>query len=474
VILLDGGPLGLIPRQPSAQQGMKKIRLGAGSASWGDMLDPAVDLVKYGNLDYIGFDHLAELTLSILQRMKAKDPKRGYIPDLIPWTQTLLPLCHTKGIRMLTNAGGANPEQGGEEVLKIAKAANLPGLKVGVVVGDDIFNRIEDIHKRGIKLANMDTGEEDIDRIMDRIVAANVYIGSERLVEALGQGADVVVTGRCTDNALYIAPMVHEFGWAIDDWDKIAAGITIGHIIECTTGCTGGMSNFWKDIKEPWRAAFPIAEVYENGDAIITKPQETGRFVTEWTVKEHLVYEVHDPRNYLMADGIADLTHLAIKEVAKDEVRVTGFKGKPKPKMLKLCIGYEDGWIGESEISVSWPDALEKAKFCESFLRGRFKEKNLEIQEIRVDYIGVNSLHGPLATVPHASELNEVRVRVAVRTSSKEVANLVRREVTHLWTHGPVGSTAVISPPPPRQVISLWPTLIPREEVPTRLIMREV
>jgi hypothetical protein len=452
---------------------MKKIRLGAGSASWGDMLDPAIDLVKYGDLNYIGFDHLAELTLSIMQKMKTKDPKKGYIPDLIPWMEALLPLCVDKGIRMLTNAGAANPEQAGEEVLKIAKAFKK-NVKVGVVVGDDIFDRIEELHKQGIKFPNLDTGEEDIHRIMDRIVAANVYIGSESLIEALDKGAHVVVTGRNTDSSLYIAPMVHEFKWALNDWDKMAAGITIGHIIECTGGCAGGMSNFWREIKEPWKVAFPIAEVYENGDAIITKAFGSGRMVTEWTVKEHLVYEIHDPKNYLMADGIADLTQLSVKEIGKDQVKVTGFKGKPKPKTLKVCIGYEDGWIGESEISVCWPDALEKAKFCESFLRGRFKEKGIDIQEIRVDYIGVNSIHGPLAQVPHPDELNEVRIRVAVRTKTKEDAAVVRREVTHLWTHGPVGTTAVISPPPPRQIISLWPTLIPREEVPTRVIMKEV
>ncbi len=452
---------------------MKKIRLGAGSASWGDMLDPAIDLVKYGDLNYIGFDHLAELTLSIMQRMKTKDPKKGYIPDLIPWMEALLPMCLDKGIGMLTNAGAANPEQAGEEVLKIAKAFNKH-VKVGVVVGDDIFARIPDLHKKGIKFPNLDTGEEDIDSVMDRIVAGNVYIGSETQVEALQKGANVVVTGRNTDNSLYIAPMVHEFGWPMNDWNKMAAGIIIGHIIECTTGCTGGMSNFWREIKEPWKCAFPIAEVYDNGDAIITKAPGTGRMVTEWTVKEHLVYEIHDPKRYLMADGIADLTELKLKEVGKDQVKVTGFKGTERPRTLKVCIGYEDGWIGESEISMCWPDALEKGKFCESFLRGRFKEKGLDIREMRVDFIGVNSLHGSLAQVPHPDEINEVRVRVAVRTSNKADANVVRREVTHLWTHGPVGSTAVISPPPPRQVISLWPTLIPREEVPTRLIMKEV
>jgi hypothetical protein len=235
------------------------------------------------------------------------------------------------------------------------------------------------------------------------------------------------------------------------------------------------MSNFWKDIEEPWRVAFPIAEVYENGDAVITKPCGSGRMVTELTVKEHLVYEVHDPTRYIMADGISDFSGCQISTVGQDRVKVTGFTGTARPDTLKLCLGYEDGWIGESEISVCWPDAYEKAQFCEKFLRGRFAALQLPITEMRVDFIGLNSIHGPLAALPKDLEdINEVRVRVAVKTTSKEYANLVRREVTHLWTHGPVGTTAVISPPPPRQVISLWPTLVPRELVPQTLVMKEV
>jgi Acyclic terpene utilisation family protein AtuA len=274
---------------------------------------------------------------------------------------------------------------------------------------------------------------------------------------------------------VHIAPMVHEFGWRTDDWNLMGAAIAIGHIIECSSGCAGGMSNFWKDIKEPWRVAFPIAEVFENGDAVITKADGSGRMVTEWTVKEHLVYEVHDPTKYIMADGISDFSECQLSTVGPDRVKVTGFKGAKRPDTLKLCLGYEDGWIGESEISVCWPDAYEKAQFCEKFLRGRFEALKLPINEMRVDFIGLNSIHGPLAALPkNIDELNEVRVRVAVKTTTKESANLVRREVTHLWTHGPVGTTAVISPPPPRQVISLWPTLVPRELVPQTFVMKEV
>jgi len=454
---------------------MKKIRLGCGSASWGDMLDPAVELVEKGEIDYLGFDHLAELTMSILQRMKNKDPKRGYIPDFIPWMEAILPKAKQKGIRMCTNAGGANPEQAAKDVLLLAKKLGLSGLKVGVVTGDDVFHRLEEFRKRGVKLPNLDTGEEDIDSIYDRIVAAHVYIGSESIVEALSKGAELVITGRASDNAMYVGPMVYELGWKMDDWEKMGTAVTVGHIIECSAGCAGGMSNFWKEIKEPWRVAFPIAEMYQDGRAIITKADGSGRMVTEWTVKEHLVYEIHDPKKYLMPDATADFSKIRVREVAKDRVEVTGIGGTKRPDNLKLTIGYKDGWIGESEISVCWPDAYEKAKFCEEFLRGRFKARNLSIEDVRFDYIGINSIHGPLSKMPeNRQDINEVRVRVAAKTKTKEDANQVRREVTHLWTHGPVGTTAVISPPPPREVIGLWPTLVPRELVPTKCEMMEV
>src|SRR5262249_54093335 len=275
-----------------------------------------------------------------------------------------------------------------------------------------------ELRKQGLKFPNLDTGEEDIDGIADRLVAANAYIGSESQIDALAQGADLVITGRATDSSVHIPPMVHSLGWKTDDWDRMGAAIAIGHIIECSSGCAGGMSNFWKDIKEPWRVAFPVAEVYEDATAVITKPCGSGRMVTEWTVKEHLVYEVHDPKTYLMADGISDLSCAQIKTVGPDRVHVSGFRGRARPDTLKLCFGYEDGWIGESEISVCWPDAYEKALFCEKFLRGRFETLKLPVREARYDFIGINSIHGPLATLPsNLDELNEVRVRVAVRTT---------------------------------------------------------
>ena len=454
---------------------MKKVRVGCGSAFWGDMLEPAVELVEKGDIQYIGFDHLAELTMAILQRMRAKDSSRGYIPDIVRWMRAILPTCRERGVKVITNAGGANPEAGAEEVIKVAKELGLTGLKIGVVLGDDLSGRIDELRTKGVKFKNLDTGEEDIDRIKDRIVAAYAYIGADSMIDALNQGADVIVAGRVSDNAMFVAPFMYEFGWDFKDpyWNQIGAAITVGHIIECTSGCTGGASNLWREAPKLWAVGFPIAEMDENGDAIITKVPGSGGLVNEWTVKEHLVYEVHDPRNYLMPDGVADFTTLKLEEEGKDRVKITGMSGKPRPNTLKMGIGYEDGFIGEGFIFFSWPDAYEKAKRAEEVIRERFKIAKLDAEELRIDYIGVNVLHGSVAPEPKY-ELNESGLRVVAKTKTSSEAYKVRREVTHLWWGGSGVGSHMAVPMDPRPVISYWPTLVPREEVPTSVLMKEV
>ena len=453
---------------------MKKIRVGSGSAFWGDMLDPAVEMAKDGNVNYIGFDHLAELTLALLTRMKMKDPNKGYIQDIIPWMKALLPIAYPKGIKIITNAGGANPEKACDEVVKIAKDFEMGGMKIGMVTGDDILPQLEEIRAKGWKFKNLDTGEEDIDRIKDRIVAANAYIGADQIIETLQAKADVVITGRVSDNALYVGPIMHEFGWKFEDpyWNRIGAAVTVGHIIECAACVTGGMSNMWKVSKDPWRIGFPIAEVYENGDAIITKTPNSGGIVNQWTVKDHLVYEVHDPGNYLMPDGIADFTKLNLKEIGTNEVKVTEMKGKPRPENLKVCIGYRDGFIGEGHIFFPWPDALAKAQWAEKWVRERFKLLGAKYEELRIDFIGVNVLHGEVAPLPDY-DLNEVGLRIVAKTQTREEADVVRRAATHLWTAGPIGASFGV-PFEPRPVVSLWPTLVPRDEVKTKYLVKEV
>ena len=455
---------------------MKSIRIASGSAFWGDMLDPAVEVAEKGGVNYIGFDHLAELTLAIMQRIKAKDSNKGYIEDIIPWTKKLLPITSKTGIKMITNAGGANPEAAGNEVLKIAQELGLTGMKVGIVAGDNIVDRLDEVRDKGWKFKNLDTGEEDLDRIRDRIVAANAYIGADSIIECLKQGADMVVAGRVSDNALYVGPLMYEMGWDYgpEYTDRIAAAVTIGHIIECSIMCCGGGSNLWPIIKNTWRPGFPIAEVFENGDAVITKVEGSGGLCCEWTVKEHLVYEVHDPNNYIMPDGIADFASIKLEEIGENKVKVTGVKGKPRPDTLKVCIGYQDGFIGEGHIFFSWPDALAKAKRAEQWIKERVKYLGWQLDELRIDYFGSNVLHGEVAPPPAEDiDWNEMGLRVMARTKTRDEADAIRREVTHLWVTGPVSASFGV-PFAPRPVIALWPTLAPRGEITTEAIIKEV
>jgi len=454
---------------------MKTVRLGNGSAYWGDMLDPAIDVAAKGDIDYLGLDHLAELTLAILQRYKNKNPEFGYIPDLIPWTKALLPITVDKGIIMITNAGGANPEQGGRKAIELAREMGFKGLKVATVSGDDVFDKLPELEAAGVPFVNMDTGEEGLDRIRKDIVAANAYVGSEGLLEALEAGAQYIIAGRISDGAPFVAALMHEFGWRFEDgdWDKIGAGITIGHLLECACFCTGGGSNQWREAVNAWKIGFPIAEVSEIPEAIITKAPDTGGIVNQWTVKEQLLYEVLDPHNYFMPDGVADLGQVTVEEVGVNRVKVKGFRGKPRPDTLKLCIGYSDGWIAEGLLLFSWPDALEKAQRAEEIVRKRLRHRvNVEPEEIRFDYVGVNALHGHTAPVPDC-ELNEVGLRIAAKLRTRDEADLVRREATHLWTLGGIG-TAFGVPFPLRPVVSLWPTLVPRDAIETRVRVETV
>jgi hypothetical protein len=444
---------------------MKKVVIGSGSAFWGDLLEPAVEMAEKSDVQYIGFDHLAELTMAILNRMKAKNPESGYIQDIIPWMKKLLPVTVPKGIKMITNAGGANPPQAALEVKKLVKDLNLGAMKIGVVSGDDILPYIDDIRAQGWKFKNLDTGEEDIESIRESIVAANAYIGADLIIKELKNGADMIIAGRVSDNALYVGPLMYEFGWDYSEeyTDLIAAAVTVGHIIECSACVTGGMSNMWKVSERPWEIGFPIAEFYENGEAVITKTPDSGGIVNQWTVKEHLLYEIMDPANYLMPDGIGDFTALHLTEEGRNRVRVTDMKGKERPDTLKVCIGYRDGFIGEGLAFFPWPDALEKAKWAEKWVRERFKSLNVEFKELRIDYVGVNMLHGEAAPVED-KDLNEVGLRIAARTETYPEADVVRREATHLWTMGPIGSSFGV-PMNVRPVLALWPSLVPRELV---------
>ncbi|MEX2356193.1 MAG: acyclic terpene utilization AtuA family protein [Thermaerobacterales bacterium] len=453
---------------------MKKVFLGGGSAYWGDMLEPAVELAAKGNVQYIGFDHLAELTMSIMQRIRAKDPTKGYIPDIVPWMKAILPEAYPRGIKLITNAGGVNPEAAAAAVMDLAASMGFKGLRVGIVTGDDLLGSLDDLEARGVSLRNMDTGEEGLGAVRDRLVAANAYIGADGIVHALEEGADVVITGRVSDTALFVGPLMHEFGWRFEDgyWNLLGAAVTVGHAIECAEMVCGGVTNRWHDLPRPWAVGFPIAEVSENGEAVITKVPGSGGVINEWTVKEQLTYEIGDPANYIMPDAVADFTTLRLEDQGSDRVRMYDMSGRRRPDTLKAQIGYDDGWVGEAHILMPWPDALEQARRAEEFVRRRFEILGIKPLELRFDYIGVNTLHGPMAPEPQA-DLNEVGLRIAARTRTREEADAVRREGTHLWTLGGVGASFGV-PFRPRRVVSLWPALVPRDAVKIKTQVREV
>jgi hypothetical protein len=440
------------------------VRIGSGSAYWGDLLEPAVKLAEHGKLDYIGFDHLAELTLAILQRQKAKNPDSGYIADIEPWTDAILPIARRNGTKMITNAGGANPAAGAAKVVEIARKHGLQGTKVGIVTGDDVMAAMNRLADNGYQFTNLDNGDTDYAAIRDKVVAANAYIGADGMIEALAAGADVVVAGRVSDNAMYVAPLMHEFGWTYDNPDLVGAAVTIGHLLECAALMTGSLSNFWNEGGDTWDIGFPFADVTPDGLATFSKLAGTGGLVTEFTLKEQLVYEIADPARYLMPDGVADFTAPTFTQAGPDIVKASGMTGTPRPDTLKVCVGYWDGWIGEGIAMFSWPDAYAKAKKGAEIVRERLNMFDIKPEDITFEFLGVNTLHGPTAPEP-THDLNEVGLRVAARCRTKEEADAVRREVLHLWTLGGVGS-AILAPGRPRPVIGLWPTLIPRDEVP--------
>lgn len=446
----------------------KSIRIGSGSAYWGDIVEPAVELAEKGDVQYIGFDSLAELTMSVFQRAKMRDPSKGYIPDVLAILRRVLPAAARNGITLIFNGGAANPVSCGIAVRELCEELGLGRLRVATVTGDDVLSSLDELDERE-QLVNLDTGEVGITKIRERVVAANAYIGSEGILEALQGGANIVLTGRVADSSLYVAPIMHEMGWSFDDpdWDRIGAAVTLAHIVECSACCTGGMSNLWADVPEPWRIGFPILEVTDGVDGvvgIISKVPGSGGLINEWTIKEHLLYEVHDPANYLMPDGIADFTTLRLTEIGPDAVRVENMSGRPRPASLKTQIGYRDGWIAEGMAVFSWPEALGKAEKAKEFLSCRYRDLGVEPDDLSMTYLGRDSLHGATVAGPLDDDPAEVCLRVAARTRTRADADAVRREITHLWTLGGVG-TAFGAPLPLREVIGLWPTLIPRDAI---------
>lgn len=441
---------------------MKTVRIGAAQGFYGDTIEPAVDVAKNGNVDYISFDCLAELTMSILVKDKMKDPSKGYTKDITTSMKALLPYVKEKGIKLLTNAGGINPEGAYEEVVRVADELGITGLKIAVVTGDNILDRITELQEEGVSFENMETGDS-IEHVKDKLLFSNVYLGAQPLVEALQQGADIVITGRTTDTAQFMAPLIYEYGWKEDQWNDLAQSVLMGHLMECSAQSTGGNFSKWWDVEGMDNIGYPIAEFRENGDFILTKTETSGGLVNFDTVKEQMLYEIHDPQAYITPDVIADFTTTKLQDFGSNQVLVTGTTGRSKPDTLKAVMGYPDGYRGQVVIGYSWPDAVKKVKKAESIIRKQMEQRGLMFDEIHVDYIGHNSLHGPTASAPREEdEPNEVFMRMAVRARSYRDAEKLTRLVVPLSLNGPPSMGGGLGGQRPRALLSMWSSLVPR------------
>ena len=437
------------------------IRIANGQGFWGDWLEAPVRLIEQGPIDYLILDYLAEVTMSILQKQKEGDPKLGYARDFPPLMGRVARLLKERGVKVVANAGGVNPAACAEEVRRLA-----PGLKVAVVLGDDVYGRIGEFLDAGVEMRSMDTGEP-LSTIRDRILSANAYIGAFPLAEALATGADVVIAGRCTDTALALAPMLQRFGWGPEDWNRLAAGTIAGHIVECGAQCTGGNCQVdWQSIPDMANIGYPIVEAEPDGSFTITKHAGTGGRVSVDTVKEQLLYELGDPKMYITPDCIADFTSICLKDDGPNRVRVSGIQGGPRTPTLKVSISYAYGWKAIGTLVYSAPQAYDKARAADLIVRQRLRALGLNFEEIYTEYFGVNACHGPVAV--RAANPPEVQLRIGVRGQDRKAVDRFTRELIPLVLNGPPTGTGFgEGRPPVREVVAYWPALIPRESIRT-------
>jgi len=435
---------------------MRTIRIGSGAGYSGDRIEPAVELAEKGEIQYLVFECLGERTVALAQQARMKNPEAGYDPLLEERMRAVLPLCAAKGIKIVTNMGAAHPEAAARKTAEIARSLGLSALKIAAIVGDDVLD--------ACKAADFPIMEFDgtVRQLGNRLLSANAYLGAEPMAQALNDGADVVITGRASDPALFLAPMIHAFGWAMDDWNLLGQGTVAGHLLECAGQITGGYfaDPGYKDVADLARLGFPIGEVGEDGSLVITKVAGSGGAVSVRTCKEQLLYEVHDPRQYFQPDVVADFSQVRVEEIADDRVRVSGGRGTKRTDTLKVSLGYVDSFIGEGQISYAGPGALARGRLALDIVRERLKLTGVATSELRFDLIGVDSLHGAQVSL-HANEPYEVRVRVTGRTESLREAVRIGNEVETLYTNGPAGGGGAWKSA--RDVVAVASVLLPRE-----------
>ncbi len=445
------------------------VRVAAGQGFWGDWLEAPRRQVEGGPIDYLMLDYLAEVTMSILQKQKERDPNMGYARDFVGAVESVLAGVAERGVRVIANAGGVNPPACAAAVRQVAvKHGVSDRVRIGVVTGDDLLPRIDELLSQGHALANMDTGEP-LSTVRDRVLSANAYIGSVPIVEALSRGANIVVTGRSTDTALTMAPLRFEFGWRADDWDRLAAGIIAGHIIECGAQCSGGNCLYdWRNIPDLANVGYPIVEGSSDGTFVIAKHPNTGGRISVQSVTEQLVYEMGDPHSYITPDVVADFTSIRLEPMGPNRVRVYGIKGRPPTDKLKVSIAYRAGFKAVGTLVYAWPDALAKAQLADRVLRERLDRLGLRFDSILTEFVGASATHGRLAGDAH--DPPEVQFRIGVRGEDKAAIERFTREIVPLVLNGPPSVTGFAGGRPKvEEIVAYWPALIDKQVVRTKV-----
>ncbi|QEG23146.1 acyclic terpene utilization AtuA family protein [Mariniblastus fucicola] len=451
-----------------------KVLIANGQGFWGDSILGPIRLVNEGPLDYLTLDYLAEVTMSIMQKLKMRDPNAGYATDFVRMVERVLPVCREKGIKIVANAGGVNPQACRAAVADVVRKLGIKGLKIGVVEGDDILSDLKSLIDGGEKFKNMDTGEE-LAPYLDKVMSANVYIGAEPIVEALQQGADIVITGRATDPSVVLAPLMYEFGWSLDDMHMMAAGTIAGHIVECGAQCTGGNFVGWKDVPDMARMGYPVIEASPDGTFVVTKHEGTGGLVNVETVSSQLVYEMGDPSCYITPDCIADFTSIQLQQESENRVQVSGIRGAAATDTYKVSVSFKDGYKLVGQLTVAGPDAVEKAKLCADIVFDRVALDGVEFapEERFVEILGTNVCHAGIADAPE--EPAEVVLRIGAKGHDKDKLNRLGMEIVPLVTSGPPGVTGFAGGrPKATDIISYWPALISKEKVKCSVSVEEV
>ena len=467
---MTGTPGGFAGTAPAAVPGTaserRTVRIASGQGFWGDDLEAPVRQVEGGDIDYLMLDYLAEVTMSIMQKQRARDPRAGYARDFVSLMERIFPACVERAIRVVTNAGGVNPAGCAQAVAEAGRRAGTAGrARVGVVTGDDLMDRLDELLAAGHPLANMETGEP-LRAIRDRVLSANVYLGAVPIVTALESGATVVVTGRSTDTALTYAPMVREFGWPRDAWDLLASGVVAGHINECGAQASGGnCSAEWWTIPGLAQVGFPIIEAGADGTFVVTKHPGSGGAVNLRTVKEQILYEMGDPATYITPDVTADFTTIRLEEEGGDRVRVHGIRGRPPTPSLKVSVAHAAGYKAVGTLVYAWPDAAAKARAAARILRERLDRLGLAFERVLVELVGWDSTHGHMAGDP-PPDLPEVQLRVGVRGDDRRGVERFTREVAPLVLTGPPSVTGFAGGRPRvQEIVAYWPALIDRTVV---------